>query len=237
MRRLYTLICCFVMAAWFYNASAQSVMQVWKDGKVVASFETSQVDSVTFTQSPYQMVDLGLPSGTLWCAVNVGALLPSDTGDYYAWGETTTKTDYSMETSKWYGKDYDKDTALVAEDDIATQVCGADCHIPTPDQFNELFLTCQSDWTSQTNSAGEPSYGYLFTGPNGNQIFLPAAGYYNLTELISQNERGSYWTNQPDCANNFSEYISYLIKGDPTTGDYLRSNGCSIRPVSDGKSK
>lgn len=225
------------MAAWFYNASAQSVMQVWKDGKVVASFETSQVDSVTFTQSPYQMVDLGLPSGTLWCAVNVGALLPSDTGDYYAWGETTTKTDYSMETSKWYGKDYDKDTALVAEDDIATQVCGADCHIPTPDQFNELFLTCQSDWTSQTNSAGEPSYGYLFTGPNGNQIFLPAAGYYNLTELISQNERGSYWTNQPDCANNFSEYISYLIKGDPTTGDYLRSNGCSIRPVSDGKSK
>ncbi len=237
MRRLYTLICCFVMAAWFYNASAQNVMQVWKDGKLVASFETSEVDSVTFTQSPYKMVDLGLPSGTLWCEVNVGALLPSDPGDYYAWGETTTKTDYSIETSKWYGKDYDKDTALVAEDDIATQVCGADCHIPTPAQFNELFLTCQSDWTSQTNSAGEESYGYLFTGPNGNHIFLPAAGYYNQTELTSVNDRGSYWTNQPDCANNFSMYISYLIKGDPTTGDYLRSNGCSIRPVSDGNTK
>lgn len=233
MKRLYTLISCLVMAALFSTASAQTQMQIWKDGKVIASYETSSVDSVTFEQTEYELVDLGLPSGVLWCAKNVGAKLPSDCGDFYAWGETTTKEEYSIETSKWYGVEYTKDTCLVAEDDIATQVCGANCRIPKPAEWNELFQLCQSDWTTQTNSEGVEQEGYLITGLNGNQIFMPAAGYYYGTTLEYPGVRGSYWTSKPDCANNFSEYISYLIQGDPTTGDYLRSNGCTVRAVAD----
>ncbi len=232
MRRIFTLICCIIVAAQFTTVSAQKVMQIWKDGKVVATYETSAVDSVNFADMPYKLVDLGLPSGILWADTNVGATLPADTGDYYAWGETSTKTDYSIETSFWYGKDYTKDTLLVAEDDIATIVCGSNYRMPKPDEFNELFLNCESVWATQTNSQGEEQTGYIMKGKNGNSIFLPAAGYYTGTELFAAGVKGSYWTSQPDCSNNFSKWMSYLVKGDASTGDYLRSNGCSVRAVS-----
>ena len=45
-----------------------------------------------------EAVDLGL--SVKWSSVNVGASAPEDYGNYYAWGETTTKTDYSWATYK-----------------------------------------------------------------------------------------------------------------------------------------
>lgn len=232
MRRIFTLLCCIVIAAQFSTASAQKVMQIWKDGKVIATYETSAVDSVNFADKPYKLVDLGLPSGILWSETNVGATLPADTGDFYAWGETSTKKDYSYETSVWYGKEYTKDTILVAEDDVATQVCGSAYRMPRSDDFNELFENCESVWTTQTNSEGKDQTGYLFKGKNGNTIFLPAAGYYIGTEYANAGVRGNYWTSEPDCAQGFSKYMAYIIRGDASTGDYLRSNGCPVRPVS-----
>ena len=232
MRRIFTLLCCIVIAAQFSTASAQKVMQIWKDGKVIATYETSAVDSVNFADKPYKLVDLGLPSGILWSETNVGATLPADTGEFYAWGETSTKKDYSYETSVWYGKEYTKDTILVAEDDVATQVSGSAYRMPRSDDFNELFENCESVWTTQTNSEGKDQTGYLFKGKNGNTIFLPAAGYYIGTEYANAGIRGNYWTSEPDCAQGFSKYMAYIIRGDASTGDYLRSNGCPVRPVS-----
>lgn len=231
MRRIFTLVCCIVIAAQFSTASAQKLMQLWKDGKVVATYQTTAVDSVNFVDQPYALIDLGLPSGILWSNTNVGAALPADTGDFYAWGETVTKTDYSYATSMWYGREYTKDSVLVAEDDVATVVCGANYCTPSVDEFNELFGNCDSKWTTQTNSKGESQTGWLLTGSNGNSIFLPAAGYYIETRYENAGKRGNYWTRQPDHAQGFSQYFCYIIAGDPSTGDYLRSNGCSVRPV------
>ena len=42
-------------------------------------------------KNPHEWVDLGLPSGTLWATMNVGASSPEDCGYYFAWGETSTK--------------------------------------------------------------------------------------------------------------------------------------------------
>lgn len=52
----------------------------------LGSYDSS---NVTFVEN---VVDLGLPTGTLWCTHNVGATSPTEKGGYYAWGETEEQT-------------------------------------------------------------------------------------------------------------------------------------------------
>ena len=47
--------------------------------------------------SSIEGVDLGLPSGLKWASVNIGATLPEDYGDYFAWAETETKESFTSE--------------------------------------------------------------------------------------------------------------------------------------------
>ena len=50
----------------------------------------------------HEWVDLGLPSGTKWATMNVGASSPSDYGSYYAWGETSPKSNYTWQNLKYF---------------------------------------------------------------------------------------------------------------------------------------
>lgn len=145
------------------------------------------------------MIDLGLPSGTLWACCNVGAEKPEDYGGYYAWGETEIKDNYEWRNYKWCDGDYDKlnkycihkkygivdnKTTLEPEDDVATVKWGGDWRMPTSKEISELSEKCKIEiiikgnrydyWETQTS---EEKDGYLFIGSNGNCIFLPAAGY------------------------------------------------------------
>ena len=104
-------------------------------------------------------VDLGLPSGTLWADRNVGAALPEDFGDYFAWGETTAKSNYNWSTLKYCEDDtgdkfskyntkseygiVDNKTTLERSDDAATANWGSDWCMPTPAQFQELYDNCR----------------------------------------------------------------------------------------------
>ena len=93
-----------------------------------------------------EQVDLGLPSGTIWAACNLGASSPEECGDYYAWGETEPKDKYSWNTYKFgtennltkYNKE-DKKTILDPEDDAAHVALGGKWHIPTREQIQELL--------------------------------------------------------------------------------------------------
>ncbi|MBR6946892.1 MAG: hypothetical protein IKH53_02965 [Muribaculaceae bacterium] len=140
-------------------------------------------------------VDLGLPSGTLWATRNVGASAPEDYGDYFAWGETEQKdyyyynwshykwcngssislTKYCTDSNHGYNGFVDNKTELDLEDDAAYVNWGASWRMPTNEQLQELInmYICNRMWTTQ-NGVG----GYLITGPNGNTLFLPAAGYF-----------------------------------------------------------
>ncbi len=138
------------------------------------------------TPDTHEWVDLGLPSGTLWATCNVGASAPEEYGDYFAWGETVPKSNYNLETYKWYNSTSDKltkyctddkygtvdyKTELEPADDAATVNWGAGACMPSLEQIQELLDNCSWQWT-QRNGV----YGQLGTGPNGNIIFLPAAG-------------------------------------------------------------
>ena len=172
------------------------------------------------TLQGHDYVDLGLPSGTLWATCNVGANSPEEYGDYFAWGETSPKSNYDWFTYK-YGTDYnnltkyctnrdyggyctdgwfiDNKTVLDAEDDAASVKWGSNWRMPTCDEIKELKNNCSSIWTIRNGMNGR-----LFTGPNGNTLFLPAAGYYDETSLYGAGSNGNYWSstleNSPDCA-------------------------------------
>lgn len=141
------------------------------------------------TYNGHAYVDLGLPSGTLWANCNVGADNPEDYGDYFAWGETTTKSTYDWSTYQYcmgssntltkycYNFSYgyngftDNLTTLLPEDDAATANWGSGWRMPTNEEWNELY-----DNTTVTRTMQNGVNGRLFTASNGNSLFLPAAG-------------------------------------------------------------
>ena len=142
-------------------------------------------------------VDLGLTSGTLWATRNVGADNPWDYGDYFAWGETSSKTTYTWDTYAW-GTDNnltkynstDGKTTLEANDDAATVNMGADWSTPATDDWTELMDNCTWTWTTLNGVNG-----YTIVGSNGNSIFLPAAGAIANSSKVYANSNGLYWAN------------------------------------------
>lgn len=117
----------------------------------------------------YNLVDLGLPSGTLWADRNLGALTPYEPGDFYAWGETTTKTDYSAETYTLSTKEYF--WYLSSDHDAAYKLTDGKCKIPNQNECIELCRECKWEWVENRYY-----HGMKVTGPNSNSIFLLAAG-------------------------------------------------------------
>ena len=188
-------------------------------------------------------VDLGLPSGTLWATCNVGAIFPEDYGDYFAWGETQPKEDFSYMWSTYqhcygsyntltkyctnasygYNGFTDSQTTLLPEDDVATANWGTDWRMPTDEEWGELFYNTPYTWTTQYGI-----YGILFTASNGNSLFLPAAGYQGGSFLVPGGSDGYYWS-----SSLYSENPSRAMFFDFNygTGDDNRAFGLSVRPV------
>ena len=188
-------------------------------------------------------VDLGLPSGLLWADRNVGADNPEDSGNYYAWGETSPKEVYTWDTyaygnaynalTKYCNKsDYGLDgftdnlTTLEASDDAATVNIGSYARTPRDYEWQELMDNTTVTWTTRNGV-----YGRKFTASNGKSIFLPATGNRYGSSLNDAGERGYYWsstlvTDDPDYAWCFYFYS----RGRFVSSDY-RSGGFSVRAV------
>ena len=207
-----------------------------------ASSSSGQGSSVS-----YSYVDLGL--SVKWATCNLGATKPEEYGDYYAWGETETKTNYEWSTYKWCKGDYDKltkycpsnkssywagygspdgKTSLDLSDAAAHIKLGGKWRIPTDAEWTELRKRCKWTWTS-TNSVN----GYTVTGPSGNSIFLPAAGYRYDTNLYDAGYDGDYWS-----SSLYTDYplsVWYVDFYSDNVGRYYggRCIGQSVRPVSE----
>lgn len=141
-------------------------------------------------------IDLGLPSGTKWACCNVGASSPEGYGGYYAWGETSEKSEYTeknyaffIENSVYYtnigsnisGTSYD----------VAYVRMGYPWCMPSEEQQKELMQCCSNQWI-QYNGVG----GILLIGSNNNRIFLPAAGdsWVVGPYSIKNTTVGNYWS-------------------------------------------
>jgi hypothetical protein len=192
------------------------------------SCETSIEENGVGKHKGHEYVDLGLPSGLKWATCNVGADSPEEYGDYFAWGEVEPKPTYDWSTYKYgtdwnqltkycYDRDYGKDgftdtkTVLDPGDDAATMNWGGTWRMPTIAEQQELIDNCKWNWTTQNGVSG-----YKVTGPNGNSIFLPAAGYMYEGTLCRDGSRGHYWssslyTDGPDRACYVYCYSDYVV--------------------------
>ena len=188
----------------------------------------------------HEYVDLGL--SVKWATCNVGANSPDEYGDYFAWGETKPKDYYDWSTYKWcngfygnltkyctdsnYGK-VDNKTVLDLEDDAAHANWGGAWRMPTLEEQQELLNNCTWTWTTQKGVNG-----YLVTSKkNGNSIFLPAAGYRNISDLYFAGSGGDYWSSS--LSTDVSYHAYYLLFGSSDVGWSVsgRPDGQSVRPV------
>ena len=149
-----------------------------------------------FYDNDHKYVDLGLPSGTLWETMNVGASKPSDYGLYFQWGDTKgyTKEQIGIEKGqkvfswidyKWYLSGYTYDdtiefkkyttegATLELEDDAAYVNMGGSWHMPTPTQIYELHNNTTTAWVEEDGVEG-----MTFTSKkdSSKSIFIPAVG-------------------------------------------------------------
>ncbi len=172
----------------------------------------------------HEYVDLGL--SVKWATCNVGASSPSGYGNYYAWGETTTKSEYTTGNSVTRGKNM-SDISGNSRYDAARANWGGTWRLPTKAEIEELINNCTWEWTSQNGVNG-----YKVTGPNGNSIFLPAAGYRYGSSLFSAGSYGDYWSSTP---SSYTGYAYYLYFGSSNFGwdDSDRYYGLSVRPVTE----
>ena len=208
--------------------------------------------------STEEYVDLGLPSGIKWAKRNLGASKPSDYGDYYAWGETEPKAEYTWATYKWMqagqsdwkhitkytvadgqteGIWYDaggtfigdNKTTLEAADDAATRKLGSPWRMPTLVEIRELLDANNCTWTWTTQD-GKNGY-EVKSKTNGNSLFLPAAGCREGSGLNSAGSEGNYWSSSLSTAyGDDARYLGF-DSGGHDWRNYNRYYGFSVRPV------
>ena len=181
--------------------------------------------STTNTINGHEWVDLGL--SVKWATCNVGATSPSDYGDYFAWGEISTKSSYTENNSKTYNK-HMGDIAGNSKYDAARANWGSTWRMPTKKEFKELKDQCIWTWTSQGGHSG-----YRVTSKtNGNSIFLPAAGCRNGKSLYNVGSYGHYWSAGP--YSNTNGCYLYFNSSYVYPQNYSnRAYGFSVRPVSE----
>ncbi len=185
----------------------------------------------------HEYVDLGL--SVKWATMNVGATAPEGYGDYFAWGETTTKSDYSWSTYFDTNDDgstftkYNTDgglTTLELTDDAAHVHWGGDWRMPTKAELQELYDNCTWVWATQNGVKG-----YRVTskksGYTDKSIFLPAAGYRNASDLGSAGSVGGYWSSSLGEGYSYDAWGLGFSSDSHGIGGSYRFNGQSVRPV------
>ena len=244
------------LASLAFAANAVTFMRVHSSDGHIVMYDVKEVTEVDYEETEdgvtvsgkeglYTYVDLGLPSGTKWATYNVGASKPTEYGDYFAWGETKPKEDYSWETYKWCNGSYtsmtkyctrgyygtvDNKTVLDAEDDAATVNWGSAWRMPTAEEIDELLFGCSWEWVEDFNGTGIA--GRLGTSKkNGTTIFLPAGHCIDLA--VEYVYRGRYWSsslyeNSSDCAH----YLYFSDNSISSSNDIgSRYSGRSVRAV------
>ena len=179
-------------------------------------------------------VDLGLPSGTLWAAGNIGAELPWDTGKYFAWGETIGYTEDNVNSGKrsFNSAGYTASTIsgdLTLEQDAAHVNLGGNWQMPTTNYYQELIDNCIYSLYSNYRGMGV-TCAVFKSMVNGNELVIPCTGYYNgITKLLDG--YAYYWSSSWSSSSLANKgYGSYNFTVTSTSNRYYGMNVRAIVP-------
>ena len=189
---------------------------------------------VSGSTNGHNWVDLALPSGTKWATCNIGAAVPDQSGDYFAWGEVTTAVDIKAKKNEFFRSMNVPNITSDSRYDAATALWGAEWQIPSKAQYQELLDHCTWEWVTISGRGGYK----VKSKYNQNWIFIVAAGQMetNYSNPYLQADyvdvRGRYWTSDP----LRSDYDSYGVVFDNrdvgvNISGSSRNRGYSIRPV------
>ncbi len=218
------------------------------------TIERSKITSASFTVDQFipcnlAAVDMGL--SVLWANMNVGAVSPAKAGDYFAWGESSTKNVLYYSQDYYFDKEYTEysasgKTVLDLEDDVAHVKWGGDWRMPTIDELAELFDATKTKW-SFINSYGQEINGVMcYNGmkitskETGNTIFLSGTGYYTASGFKYTDSEGLYWSSTISANDNSACRIRFSYPYSSTDGYYERHDvsgssyryyGLPVRPV------
>lgn len=200
---------------------------------VNGEFEWGETKS--FTTPDDDFVDLGLSVN--WASYNVGGKVETDTGMYFAWGETADKDSYSW--SNYFDSPYDADGSWVGcsqvtsditggSRDAAAYIMGGTWRMPSQDEMKELVDNCDWEWTTINNVNGFKVKSRI----NGNYIFLPATGNFDGTSVSNKGTYGAYWTGtvRPSSDSSTAGNL-YFVKSVKSTQWGNRYLGRVIRAV------
>ena len=217
-----------------YDEDGNCVSQVIHATDTTYTVPISAMVSVSFVDEeemhPHP-VDLGLPSGTKWASCNIGSDFPENIGDYYAWGEDYTKNDYQWWTYKYFDDETYELTYIGydicgSEYDVSRTKWGSTWKLPSSAEIQELISKCQKKSVTLKGMQG-----ILFTGPNGNTIFLPLGGSYVMEELSKIGVVGEYWTGTATNYNEGYARILFLQSGQAVSAQSQMCIGRNVRPV------
>lgn len=205
------------------------VTQIFSVSGTNYSDALSAVDSVKLGNTlkkeiPAEAIDLGL--SVKWAGWNIGSSAVEEVGDYYAWGELDAKSNYDRgDAYKMVGLNTD---IYATEHDVARVKWGNDWRMPTYKEMLELFQKCKYQWTTYKGMNG-----LKLTGPNGNTIFLPAAGVYQKTKLVNYGTCGFYFSGSIDADDKEKAYIAGFDSNYAMSYGAQRYEGRPIRAVMD----
>ncbi len=218
------------------------------DGSI-NSYDITEVYNILLGFGPsvdtHEYVDLGLPSGTLWATMNIGANSPEEYGDYFAWGETSPKDVFKWDNYQWsngtrfnklikyctnssygYNGFVDDKTELEPEDDAATANWGSQWCMPSAEQLDEIISQCNWQWTTMNGVNG------YRVSKNGKSIFFPAAGYYFGDTLYSTGNISYYWSRMVNASKSYQAYYLWFHSQGNLERNYGdRDTGFSVRAV------
>lgn len=210
-----------------YYVKAYATNEVGTSYGEEKTFTTLESDKI----NGYAFVDLGLPSGLKWATCNVGASEPYEVGEYFGWGEVKSKEEYTTANCITFGVPLD-DISGNVDYDVAARLWGSTWRMPTEEEARELKDNCTMEWVMISNTL----QGCYVTGPNGNQIYLPAAGFKLNTSVDFPDGEGAYWTSTPDRKDydpGYSTFLYFYNNNFSNIGWFSRYAGLLVRPVSD----
>ena len=244
--RKVSLLFAFILTALAGHAQSFNVHKTNGEVVTIPMTEVSYVDisDSDDTVGPpegVEAVDLGLPSGTKWANMNVGATKPEEPGGYYAFGEIEEKGLYTADTYNEpvkTGEEYQHghwplESVQFTQYDVAFMKWGGTWHMPTDDQTLELSQNCTLTWSKRSGVSGC----LITSNKNGKSIFIPASGYRLRNSTKYSETIVGFWSEHPDDAIGGASPITFTegsiflrVPSDESQNKYI---GWPVRPVSD----